>query len=363
MTDNGKPKILIVDDMEINRIILEEILAENYEIEQAEDGMQAISTLLNSVVKPTLILLDIMMPKMDGFEALRIIKSSPVLDRIPVIFITAADSELKGLSSGAVDYISKPFEPEIVKMRVANHIELSLYREKLEALVEKKAYELDATKERFLETMAELIEYRSLESGQHVKRTKELARVLIGQMLKKNGVYRRELGAENIEAIIKAVPLHDIGKVGIPDNILLKPGKLTPEEFEQIKTHTVIGSMAIQSLMIDDGDDYLRHCYNICRFHHEKWNGSGYPEGRAGVDIPLPARIVALIDVYDALTSKRCYKEPMSHETATEIIKESSGSHFDAHIVNAYLEAEKKFDETRELFAEIEEQEETNKAL
>jgi putative two-component system response regulator len=334
-------------------------------VEQAEDGMQAISILLNSVVKPTLILLDIMMPKMDGFETLRVIKSSPMLDKIPVIFITAADSELKGLSEGAVDYISKPFESEIVLMRVANHIELSLYRENLEKLVEKKAYELDATKERFLETMAELIEYRSLESGQHVKRTKELARVLIGQMLKKGGAYRQELAAENIDAIIKAVPLHDIGKIGIPDNILLKPGKLTAEEFEQIKTHTTIGSTTIKSLILDDGeeDDYLRHCYEICRFHHEKWNGSGYPEGRFGTDIPLSARIVALIDVYDALTSKRCYKQPVSHEKTTEIIKESSDAHFDPEIVKAYLETEQKFKETHVLFEEIEEeQERTNHA-
>jgi len=343
---DSKPKILVVDDVIINRIILKEILADNYDIEEAEDGMQAISHLLNSVVKPALILLDVMMPKMDGFEALTVIKSSPSLDKIPVIFITAADSELKGLSSGATDYISKPFEPEIVKLRVANHIELSLYREQLEKMVEKKAYELECTKERFLETIAELIEYRSLESSKHVKRTKGLARILINQMLKKNKKYRIELSNDNIEAILKAASLHDIGKVGIPDHILLKPGRLTPEEFEIVKTHAVIGSDAIKTMMVaDDSDDYLKHAYNICRYHHERWDGKGYPEGLQGTEIPLPARIIALIDVYDALTSERCYKQPVSHEEAVKIIKESSGTHFDSEIANSFLEAHEKFKE------------------
>ncbi|MCL2817063.1 MAG: response regulator [Clostridiales bacterium] len=337
-----KVKILVVDDVETNRIILEEILSDDYEIECAEDGMDAISKMLNSLKKPTLVLLDIMMPGMDGFEVLSFMKSSPLLNKISVIFITAAEQETRGLSAGAVDYISKPFDLEIVKLRVANQIELFLYREKLEGLVEQKANELLVAKEHFLDTMAELIEYRSLESGQHVKRTRELARILITQLLK-NKKYHDELINKNVPALVKAVPLHDIGKIGIPDNILLKPGKLTPEEFKVIETHTVIGSEVIKSLMsVSSDDDYLGHCYDICRHHHERWDGKGYPDRMAGADIPLAARIVSIVDVYDALTSERCYKKAFTHDEAMNILKQNAGSQFDEELVNAFAEVEEQ---------------------
>lgn len=340
--DSDKVKVLIVDDMEVNRYVLQEILSDAYEVEQAENGIEAVAKLLNSIEKPKILLLDIMMPEMDGFEVLSFMKSEPFLQKIPVIFITAAAEEKKGLSAGAVDYISKPFEPEIVRLRVANQIELSMYRESLEELVEKKASELINTKEKFLETMANLIEYRSFESGEHVNRTKELARILVLQLIK-SGVYAQELMETDYVMLIKAVPLHDIGKIGIPDNILLKPGKLTPEEFKIIETHTTIGAQTIKSLMVGDSDNYLAHCYDICRSHHERWNGTGYPDGLSEKDIPLSARIVAVVDVYDALVSERCYKKAFTHEEALEIIEQSSGKHFDPQIVSALMKSNEQF--------------------
>ncbi|SCM81027.1 Response regulator receiver:Metal-dependent phosphohydrolase HD domain protein [uncultured Sporomusa sp.] len=340
-----KATILVVDDMEVNRLILQEILADSYEIQQAADGLEAVTKLVTCVQKPQLVLLDIMMPEMDGFEVLRFMKTDPVLQKIPVIFITAANeetNEIRGLNAGAVDYIAKPFNPKVVRLRAATHIELMRYREKLEDLVDAKANELVATKEIFLETMANLIEYRSLESGEHVKRTRELTQLLIMELLKKQN-YRQQLIDCDYSVLIKAVPLHDIGKIGIPDNILLKPGRLTPEEFAVIKTHTVIGSEIIKSLLVSGEDVYLNHCYDICRFHHERWDGNGYPANLAGTDIPLSARIVAVVDVYDALVSERCYKRAHTHEEALTIIRETSGTQFDPNIVNALLQIEDQF--------------------
>ena len=342
--EGSRAKILVVDDIEINRVILNEMLKDKYEIEEAENGKVAIAKLLNAIHKPSLILLDVMMPEMDGFTTLQVIKSNPQLAKIPVIFITAAaDEEQRGLTAGAVDYVVKPFKSEIVLLRVGTHIELTQYREKLENLVEQKSNEIVSTKETFLETMANLIEYRSAESGQHVKRTKDLCSLLVLQLLKK-GPYVNELKNTNCGALVKAVPLHDIGKIAIPDNILLKPGKLTPEEFSVIETHTTVGGDVIKSLLVTNQyDDYLRHCHDICLHHHERWNGTGYPDKLAGTDIPLSARLVALVDVYDALVTERCYKKAFTHEEAAKIIIDSSGSHFDPAIIDAFIEIQDQF--------------------
>ena len=333
----ARPKILVVDDVEVNGIILQEILSDTYDVQYAPGGMEAVSVLLNTAEKPDLVLLDIMMPDMDGFQVMTFMKSDITLYKIPVIFITATDEEQRGLEVGAVDFITKPFDPNIIKLRVANHIELSLYRENLEELLEKKTQEILVQKEIFMEAMANLIEYRSLESGQHVKRTKELAHSLALQLLK-NADYAEELLRMDYRQMVRAVPLHDIGKIAVPDYILLKPGKLTDKEFEIIKSHTTVGGSIIESLMKQDNqDEYLNICYQICRYHHERWNGTGYPDGIKGEDIPLAARIVAIVDVYDALTNKRCYKEAFSHEKALEIIKEESGKHFDPAVAEAFI--------------------------
>lgn len=333
-------QILIADDMEENRVILQTILEDSYILEMAEDGQQAYEILQNGY-RPALILSDVVMPRMDGYQFLAKVKAHPELKTIPVIFITATGQEDESLAAGAIDFIAKPFNPDIVKLRVANQIELSTYRESLEKMVVQKARELIANKEVFLETMATMIEYRNLESGEHIRRTKELTEILVKQLLN-HPKYGYTLSQAHPSSISRAAALHDIGKIGIPDHILLKPGKLTPDEFKIIESHAVIGGEMVKTMMLDDNDEYLQHCYDIARHHHERWDGKGYPDKLSGEQIPLSARIVALVDVYDALVSKRCYKNAMAHEQAMEIIKEEEGTHFDVEIVKALIDAEKQ---------------------
>ncbi len=346
MTDS----ILIVDDVEINRIILKAILGDEYDILEAEDGQEALDILFNIGKMPQAVLLDIMMPGMDGFEVLAKMKANVITENIPVLFITAADAninESRGLNEGAVDYIAKPFNSDVVKARVNNHIQLRRYRENLEYLLEKKIAEVIETHERTLETMASIIEYRSLESGTHIRRSSELSKLLLDRLM--SSEYARELSRLKPKTIVKAVALHDIGKVAIPDNILLKPGKLTPEEFDVIKTHTTIGSDIIDSIRQCTSDDagYLARAEEICRSHHERWDGKGYPDGLAGKDIPLAARVLSVVDVYDALVNERCYKPAMPHEEAVRIIMEGKGTQFDPIVIEA-------FDDVKEQFASME---------
>ena len=343
----NRDTILVVDDIETNRIILENILQDKYDILQAGSGIDAIAMMLSGEAAPSIVLLDIMMPDMDGYQVLDLMKSTPEIAKIPVLFITAADSETnesKGLSLGAVDYISKPFNPEVVKVRVDNHLKLRNYSESLEEMVKVKTAELVRTKEKILETMANIIEYRDLESGHHVKRTSELTKALI-DYLYANGYDRRVIDDTDHDTVIKAVPLHDIGKISIPDSILLKPGPLTFDEFEIIKTHAAIGSEIVKTMLDEDDTQYLKYCYDICRYHHERWDGAGYPDGIAGEDIPLSARILAIVDVYDALVSSRPYKQPFTHEKAMELIKNGMNTQFDPVIIMALLEMHEKFKE------------------
>jgi len=339
--NENKATILIVDDVEINRLILEDMLCEDYNIEQAENGIEALTKLLNGSCKPALVLLDIMMPEMDGLEVLQTMRANEETKVIPVILITAADPdeyEAKGLSGGAVDYIIKPFANNIVKSRIDNQMELAMYRQKLEQMVNKKVNELIATKEKMMTVMADFIEVRNLESGEHVKRTSVLAG-MIAEILVKNPLFKDELLAADYHIMTKAAPLHDVGKIAVPDDILLKAGKLTPEEFSIIETHTTIGSEMIKKMQTDEEEDlYLKHCYDICRHHHERWDGRGYPDKLAGNEIPLSARIVSIVDVYDALVSQRVYKPPFSHEEAMRIIVEDAGKKFDANIVADLIE-------------------------
>ena len=351
-----KDKILVVDDVELNRIILGEILSDDYEVIEASNGIDAVDLLYNSTDLPQAVLLDIMMPEMDGFQVLELIKSNPNTAKIPVLFITAADAtenEFKGLSEGAVDYIPKPFNASVVKARVDNHIQLKRYQNDLESMVEKKAAELMTTHERILETLATIIEYRSIESGAHIRRTMELLKAMVNHMLTKPK-YNKDLMELNYNAIVKASSLHDIGKVGIPDSILLKPGKLTEEEFEVIKTHSDVGARIIDSMNLDGNELYLKHCREICKYHHERWDGRGYPDKLSGEDIPLSARMVSIVDVYDALVSPRCYKKSMPHGKALEIIKEGRDSQFDPYLVDILLEVEDMFEKLHMEFADPE---------
>lgn len=346
--ENGfKSTILIVDDMEINRLILESILCKDYNIEHAENGIEALTKLLGGVCKPSLVLLDIMMPEMDGFEVLKTMKENDITKNIPVMLITAADpteNEAKGLAGGAIDYIVKPFVYNIVKLRVDNQIELSRYRENLEHMVNQKVNALISAKEKMLATMASFIEDRNLESGEHVTRTAVLTEI-IARILLKNSEFKDELITTDYHFMIKAAPLHDVGKIAVADDILLMPRKYTPEEFALMEKHTTKGSEMIKKLQLDgeEEDLYLRHCYDICRYHHERWDGKGYPDKISDEEIPLSARIVSLVDVYDALVSKRVYKPPFTHEEAVKIISADAGTKFDSRIVEAFLENHDSF--------------------
>ncbi|MCL2078515.1 MAG: response regulator [Oscillospiraceae bacterium] len=347
-----KDAILIVDDVEINRIILGEVLQGEYDIVEASGGIEALEILLGvdgkpPAVQPTAVLLDIMMPDMDGFEVLEKIKASDLTKNIPVLFITAADSEdteSRGLVAGAADYITKPFNNSIIRARVDNHINLARYRHSLEQLVDNKTREVTRTYESTLEVLATIIEYRNLESGAHIRRTAELASALINRMLQHKR-FKKLLAKENIPSLIKASALHDIGKIAIPDSILLKPGKLTPEEFDVIKTHTIVGSRIIDNIAenLPDNDRYLKYAKEICSYHHERWDGTGYPEGLAGEEIPLTARIISIVDVYDALTSSRCYKDAFSHEKSFGIIMDAKGTQFDPELVDILSEVADEF--------------------
>lgn len=352
-----RDSILIVDDVEINRVMLRTILEDEYDIVEAENGFEALDLLFNLPQKPEAVLLDVMMPELDGFEVLKRLKAEPTVSMIPVLFLTAIDAnenEAKSLNEGAADYIPKPFNPDVVKSRVHNHIQLKHYRENLEQMLEKKTEELVLMHERTLETLATIIEYRSLESGEHIRRTSTLTRVLVERLLLDER-YRGLLNELKPMSVIKAVALHDIGKIGIPDNILLKPGKLTPEEFDVMKTHTVIGCDIIDNIAADVEDDagYLARAREICRWHHERWDGRGYPDGLRDINIPLTARILTIIDVYDALVSERCYKPAYSHEEAMQIIQQGQGTQFDPEIVKVFFEVADKieaiyFNETHE---------------
>ena len=346
MTEKKKEIVLIVDDMDMNRLILESILCDDYNVVQAENGLVAVDWLYNTIELPAIILLDIMMPEIDGFEVLDLVKSNTRTTNIPVVFITAADiesMETRGLRGGAVDYISKPFNPDVVKARVDNHIELKRYRDNLEETVENKVFQMVKSKENMLETLATVIEYRNLESGHHVKRTSILSRCLINRLLDVP-YYARQINDIHPESMLKAMPIHDIGKIGVPDNVLLKPGRLTSEEFVIIKTHTTIGSDIIDTLLSEDkGDEYLLHCRDICRHHHERFDGNGYPDRLVGEAIPLSARILSIVDVYDALVNSRIYKPALPHEEAVQIIMNGSGTQFDPGILKAFYEINESF--------------------
>ena len=344
--DNSRSTILVVDDVEMNVMILEEILKDRYNIITASNGAQALEILYGLKTLPKIILLDIFMPKMTGYEMLEVMKADISLKRIPVIFITTSDSESEALSKGAVDFISKPFSPDIVKLRVKNQIELKNYSDSLEEMVAEKAEEITLTLNNTLQAMANIIEYRNLESGSHVKRTQLFSSALISRVLNSSNSYADELRSLEPDIIIKSVALHDVGKIGIPDKILLKPGKLDPDELEIMKSHTTVGKNIIESILTTtDSTIYLRHCRDICYCHHERFDGRGYPCGLSGENIPLSARIVSLVDVYDALVCARVYKSAIPYEEALEIIRAGRGTQFDPLLADVLLDISSVFEE------------------
>ncbi|MBU1564310.1 MAG: two-component system response regulator [Proteobacteria bacterium] len=344
MTDYCQCSILIVDDTEENVDILIATLGELYDISVAIDGETALEML--EEFTPDLILLDIMMPGIDGYEVCERLKRETRTLKIPIIFLTAlseAQNEEKGLLLGAVDYITKPFNPFLVKARVKNHLELKMHRDNLELLVQQRTSELELTQEVTIESMGTLAEYRDPETGGHIQRTKHYIQILANH-LKNHPKFSAILTNETIISLYKSAPLHDIGKVGVPDHILLKPGRLTEGEFEEMKKHTIYGRDTISKAEKKLGNrSFLHYALEIAESHQEKWDGSGYPNGWSGEEIPISGRLMAIADVYDALISKRVYKAPFSHSKAVAIIRESSGQHFDPDIVEAFLQVSEEF--------------------
>lgn len=320
INSNQTVRILLVDDNTTNLQLLHETLdGLGYRLLIAKNGKTALA--IAQKANPSLILLDIMMPEMDGYEVCRRLKSDEKTDRIPVIFITALaeeDDEAKGLALGAVDYLTKPLNPELVRARVRIHLELKQYQDHLEQLVRERTRRLELTQAVTIESLATLAEYRDPETGGHIKRTQNYVKVLAKQ-LKEHPRFRDELNDEVIELLYMSAPLHDLGKIAVPDHILLKPGKLTDEEFEEMKKHTNYGHDALWITEQKLGEDsFLRHAREIAYTHQEKWDGSGYPSGLKGDEIPISGRLMALADVYDALISKRVYKPPFPHEKAVQ---------------------------------------------
>jgi len=341
------PTILIVDDTPENLSILGELLQRDYRVRAANSGPRALQIALSQPT-PDLILLDVMMPEMDGFAVLEQLRANPVTRNIPVIFVTAMDGthdEEHGLDCGAVDYITKPIRPTIVLARVRTQLELKRARDilhdqnsYLEAEVARRMAENQLIQQVSIHALARLAETRDPETGNHLRRTQEYVRTL-AKALRHHPRFADYLDERRIDALAKSAPLHDIGKVGIPDHVLLKPGPLTPEEWTIMKTHAELGARAIAQAEADAEArvDFLDIAKEIAHRHHEKWDGSGYPDGLAGDAIPLSARLMALADVFDALICKRVYKDAFPHENARKIITEGSGKHFDPDVVAAFI--------------------------
>ena len=343
--------IMIVDDTEMNIDILVEALQDDYELIIAINGSDAIELLEEQ--KPDLILLDIMMPEMDGYEVLKAIKQSPDLVHIPIILLSAitdSDSKTKGFSLGAVDYVTKPFEMVEVKARVRTQLkfeEARLLLENQNLFLEEKVKErtqlLERTNSAAIYCLAAVAETRDPETGEHIKRTQEYIRELALELQSKDK-YKDVLTKDYIELLYQSAPLHDIGKVGVRDSILLKQGRLTEEEFEEMKKHTIYGGESLMVGIKELGEDsFLTLAKEIALTHHEKWDGTGYPRGLSKTEIPISGRLMAVSDVYDALISKRVYKESYTHDEAKTIILEGRGTHFDPDVVEAFIKREANF--------------------
>lgn len=342
---DSRQRVLIVDDIPENIQVLLSTLKDDFAILVATSGKKAIKLAFNEP-RPDIILLDIMMPEMNGYEVCERLANDKRTAEIPIIFVTAlneSENEAKGLGLGAVDYITKPINPELVKARVSNHLELKKHRDHLQELVDERTLELKLSKEATVEAMGIVAESRDPETGGHIQRTKNYVRIL-AQKLAQNPKYKNVLTKEIIEQLYHSAPLHDIGKIAISDKILLKPGKLDESEFATMKEHALIGEATIKDTQKRLGyNNFLNIAKEIAGTHHEKFDGTGYPNGLKGYEIPLSGRIMALADVYDALISKRSYKPPFTHEDVVKIIQDESGKHFDPEIVNAFLELNEEF--------------------
>jgi len=354
--------ILVVDDTADNLSLMSGLLKDKYKVKLAINGEKALS-IARAAEPPDLILLDIMMPGLSGYEVCKILKDDPATRDIPVIFLTAmigTEDEKKGLELGAADFITKPVNPPIVLARVATQLQnkaaadfLKDQNAYLETEVTRRGRELAAIQDVTILAMASLAETRDNDTGNHIRRTQHYLKLLADD-LKNHDRFRLFLDERTIDMLFKSAPLHDIGKVGIPDRILLKPGRFEPHEMEIMKTHCALGRDAIQHAEDQLGleVEFLKYAKEIAYGHQEKWDGSGYPQGLAGDAIPISARLMAVADVYDALISRRVYKEGMPHAKAVSIIAEGRGSHFDPDMVDAFLLLADQFQAVAQRFAD-----------
>ncbi len=345
-----KRTILVVDDDRLNLMVAQKLLAEDYHVAAVNSGELALRYLGKN--NPDLVLLDIQMPEMDGFEVMRKMQQDERWRKIPVIFLTAdrtAETEEECFKLGAVDYIGKPFVPAIMMQRIHRSIELEDYRRSLEHMVELQLQRITQLQQDIIFSMANLIESRDGTTGEHVKRTSGYVNLLVEKM-QERGLYKEMLTREYVDYLRKASPLHDIGKIAIPDAVLQKPGKLTKEEYEMIKIHAQEGGRLIRENMSRIAEqEFVEVACDMAACHHEKWAGNGYPEGLKGEEIPLSARILAIADVFDALVSERQYKKGMPLEEAFAIMEYERGKSFEPELLDVFLAAE---DELRQLMAE-----------
>jgi len=346
-------KILIVDDERFYINLLVELLKDKYKLYIAKSGEQALKRIADN--KPDLILLDILMPEMDGYQTCLKIKQHSNWENIPIIFLTGktdAESEAKAFDYGAVDFISKPVTPATVKARINTHLMLLQVRvalekqnQQLEYLVQERTHEVELTQDAAIYSLSMLAEARDQETGEHIQRTQKFVKTL-ALKLQQHPKYSEFLTSKTIEALFKSAPLHDIGKIAVPDYILKKPGKLTAEEEQEMQKHTVYGGDAIKKAeKLSGSSSFLRFAREIAYSHQEKWDGTGYPEGLKGEEIPVSARIMAIADVYDALVNKRVYKAAHSHSDAVDYINQQKGLHFDPDMVEAFNHVAAEFEE------------------
>lgn len=355
-----RDKILIVDDVDINREILSEILHEDYQILIAENGKDALKIIEEQHDELSLVLLDLVMPVMDGFSVLEELQKKPWNKQIAIMIISgdnAVKTEARCFELGVADFIHRPFNNRLVKRRVHNVVALYQYQEELEQKVEKQtevlrkqfrllqqqAEQLRRSKDKVIDILGTVVEYRNLESGEHILRVKGYTRILAERLMQDYPEYG--LTQEKIEIIVAASALHDIGKIAIPDSILLKPGRLTAEEFEYMKSHTTRGCEILNSIENAWDEEYGRVSYEICRYHHERYDGKGYPDGLKGEEIPVSAQIVSIADVYDALVNERVYKSAFTKEKAFQMIITGECGVFSPKLLDCFWNVRKEFEQ------------------
>lgn len=338
-----KMKMLVVDDIELNRAVLFALFSEDFDVLEAENGRAALDMIGQYGDEIAIVLLDIVMPVMNGFEVLQEMNDTGLIKTIPVVMITGESGDeqsLKGYGLGVSDLVNKPFNSEIVYRRVNNVVDLYQHKRNLEQKLREQKEQLDAQADKLrqsnqfvIDALSTTVEFRDMESGEHIKRIRGITRMLLEKAAK-----YYPLTPEQIRDIASASAMHDIGKIAISDTILLKPGKLTDEEFEIMKTHTIRGCEILESLNYTQDPQYYQYCYEICRHHHERWDGRGYPDGLKGDDISIWAQAASIADVYDALTSKRVYKDAYTHEEAMQMILDGKCGVFNPKLLECLVE-------------------------